>query len=719
MAHPRRFGLLLVTCIGVLQVILVESSKSVSASEGADRNIALLKVDRANRITQETNDGGGLFEEFQHEVLIAEGRTRKHKNRSDPYGGDGDSSSSDNDIKKKNKKDDDAGSSTADIGISTMAKGIMVIMKERRHVTGGSDKSKGLYPKELRDRLFDRLDIPNKGDEDDRDTFRQAIERLVAKDLIKINKHGRVKLVISMDSSRSKRKDDDDDDDDDDGDGDDDDDDDDAKDKQRDEQKDKVRDPYDAGTSNGDSGDNERDDGKDVGSGNDGKEETSQHQDQQDSGGTNTDLLKDSDGDGYTDAEEILKGSDPNDASSTPGDPNGNGDDNTGSTGNGDGGEEGSGTNEDTTSGAGVGEDCVRNNDCNSKVCGTDGICKSPDDSDSSSEPDGGGGESVDPGESTGGAMSGSNGSACEMDRDCDTNVCVNNVCSRPKRSGESCDSPYDCLNGTCGKASLSSGAESVCCETGKEQRGICTGQPDGSPCVLMSSSSPEATVTVVLDDICASLYCNLNAGGICDSLLDDEITPGSGGEGDGNGDGEGGGGEETTDSDTSAMPNDPGDGGGKSSEGDDVSTSSSSCEAGCIAAVTVPVSIFVLFVVGATTYSIKKRRDEEGNVVEGDVEAPVGMVADDDINDPMGSSHSDDNNEAQPLVASSAVAAIAAGEDGGSEGDDIVYVDQEGAGEMEDYQYGGDEDAPGADIEEAPEGEENVNESDHEEDWG
>ena len=149
------------------------------------------------------------------------------------------------------------------------------------------------------------------------------------------------------------------------------------------------------------------------------------------------------------------------------------------------------------------------------------------------------------------------------------------------------------------------------------------------------------------------------------------------------------------------------------------MSTSSSSCDAGCIAAVTVPVSIFILIVVGATTYSIKKRRDEEGNVVEGDVEAPIGMVADGEINDPMGSSHSDDNNEAHPLVASSAVAAIAADEDEGSEGDDIVYVDQEGAGEMEDYQYGGDEEVPGADVEGAPEGEEDVNDRDHEEDWG
>ena len=710
MTHPRRFGLLLVTCVGVLQVILVESSKSVSvaSADDAGRNLALWDVGRANRIALETNDEGGLLGEFQNAVMLAEGRTRKHKNRSDPYGGGGDSGSSDNDNKKKNKKDGDGGSSSADIGISTMAKGIMAIMKERRHVTGGSDKSKGLYPKELRDRLFDRLDIPNKGDEDDRDTFRQAIERLVAKDLIKINKHGRVKLVISMDSSRSKRKDDDDDDD-----GDDDDDDDDAKDKQRDEQKDKVRDPHDAGTSNGDSGENERDDGKDVGSGNDGKEETGQHQDQQDSGGTNTDLLRDSDGDGYTDAEEILKGSDPNDASSTPRDPNGNGDDNTGSTGNGDGGEEGSGTNEDTTSGAGVGEECVRNNDCNSKVCGTDGICKSPDDSDGSSEPDGGGGEFVDPGESTGGTMSGSNGSACEMDRDCDTNVCVNNVCSRPKRSGESCDSPYDCLNGTCGKVSLSTGAESVCCETGKEERGVCTGQPDGSPCVLMSSSSPEATVTVVLDDVCASSYCNLNAGGVCDTLLSEETAPGSGGEGDRGGGGGGDGDEETTDANTNVMPTDPGD-----SEAADASAAGSSCDAGCIAAVTVPVSIFILIVVGATAYSMKKRRDEEGNVTEGEMEAPVGMVAD-DINDPMGSSHSNDIDEAQPLVASSAVAG--GWQDGDSESEDIVYVDQEEAGEMGDYGGDeGDEEAPGADdVEEAQEEEDVNNERDHEEDWG
>ena len=403
-----------------------------------------------------------------------------------------------------------------------------------------------------------------------------------------------------------------------------------------------------------------------------------------------------------------MKGSDPNDASSTPGDPSGGGgggnnNDNGGSASNAD------GAGEDTTSGekdssiegeggADVGEKCVRNDDCKSTICGTDGICKSSDGSDGSSQPDGGG-ETV----------PGSNGSACDMDQDCDTNVCVNNVCSRPKRGGESCDSPYDCLNGTCGKVSLSSGAASVCCETGKEERGICTGQPDGSPCVLMSSSSPEATVTVVLDDICASSYCNLNAGGICDSLLSEDTTSESDGDGDSGG--------ETTDADTNVIPNDPGDGddASKSNEGDDVSTSGSSCDAGCIAAVTVPVSVFILIVVGATTYSIKKMRGEEGDVVEGDMEAPVGVVAG-DINDPMGSSHSNDDNEAQPLVASSAVAAtsIAAGEV--SDGDDIVYVDQEEEDGME--SIGGDEEAPEPDIEEAPEGEEDAN-GDHEEDWG
>ena len=351
----------------------------------------------------------------------------------------------------------------------------------------------------------------------------------------------------------------------------------------------------------------------------------------------------------------------------------------------------------------------MRNGDCNSRLCGTDGICKTSDESDGSSEPDGSDASSQPGG--GGETMPGSNGSACQMDQDCDTNVCVNNVCSRPKRGGESCDSPYDCLNGTCGKVSLSSGVESVCCESGKEERGICTGQPDGSPCVLMSSSSPEATVTVVLDDVCASSYCNLNAGGVCDSLPSEETTPGSGVDGvsDGNGDGE------TTDDDTNVMPTDPNDGDSKSSEGDSVSPAGSSCDAGCIAAVTVPVSIFILIVVAATTYSIKKRGDTEGNVVEGDMEAPVGMVAD-DINDPMGSSHSDDNNEAQPLVASSAVAAIAADGDEASEGDDIVYVDQEEADGMESYD--GDEEAPEANTEVAPEGEEDAN-GDREEDWG
>jgi len=580
-SHPRRLGLLLLLIIGVLQVILVESSESsVSAGFADRRDLLRVRVGRANRATQETNDAG-LVEEFQHDVaIVLEGRTRKHRNRSEPRGGGGGGG----DSNKKNNRDEES-SRSSDVGVSTMAKVIMAVMKERRHVSGGSDKSRGLYPKDLRDRVFDRLDIRNKGDEHDRDMFRAAIDRLVGKDLIRINKNGKVKLVISMDSSRSKRKVDD---------GDDDDDDDDDKDKQRDKQKEKVRDPY-AATS--DSGDDERDNGQDKDGKNDGKEETGQQQET--SGGTNANLLKDSDGDGYTDAQEILKGSDPNDASSTPRNPGGN----------------------DTTSGGGGG--------------------------------------------------AGSNGLACQSDQDCDSNVCVNNVCSRPKRGGESCDSPYDCLNRTCGKASLSLNAGSVCCETGNEDRGICTGQQDGSPCVLMPTFSPDTTMAVVLDNICASSYCNVDAGGICDT--------------------------------ENGMPTDPGDGENSPREGDDVSAAGSSCDAGCIAAVTVPVSMFILIVLGAISYSFFR---DEGGAVEGEMEAPIGMV-DDDINNPMGSLNTNEDIEAQPLVASSvAVGGFSAIVE--EDEDDSVYVDHEGEdGESDGH---GDEEGPELHVEEAPEGEEGTN---------
>ena len=207
-----------------------------------------------------------------------------------------------------------------------------------------------------------------------------------------------------------------------------------------------------------------------------------------------------------------------------------------------------------------------------------------------------------------------------------------------------------------------------------------------------MSASSPDATVTMVLDDICASSYCNLDAGGLCGGLLSEEVQEGGG----------------NIDGDQYATPNPPGDGSGSPNEGDDVPPSGSSCDAGCIAAVTIPVSMVILVVLGATAYSIKKIRDEE-TAVEADLDAPIGMA--DDINDPLASSSSNDD-EGQPLVATSAVVATA-DEDGASEYDDIVYVDQEeGSG---DY---GDEEAPEVDDEgEAPTGEDASNE--REEDWG
>ena len=305
MTHRR----LLLVIVGVLQLILVacESSGPVSSVVGADPHALrpVHDVDRANRITQEAS----LFDAFNQEVIEAQGKRRKHKNKRSSGSGSGDKNKNKNNKKK---------SSSSDVGISTMAKAIMVIMKDRRHVTGGSDKSRGLYPKELQNRVFEQLDIRNKGGDKDRDTFREAVDRLVGKDLIRINKHGKVKLVISMDSSsRSTRRSDDDDDDKDD------------KEKQRDKLKDKLKDPYAA--SDDDGKDDKQNGGKDKDSGNNGGEDSGQ---QQDSGGGNTDLIRDSDADGYSDAEEKLKGSDPNDPSSTPRDPGGDGD-GSGSTGDG------------------------------------------------------------------------------------------------------------------------------------------------------------------------------------------------------------------------------------------------------------------------------------------------------------------------------------------------------------------------------------------------
>ena len=184
-----------------------------------------------------------------------------------------------------------------------------------------------------------------------------------------------------------------------------------------------------------------------------------------------------------------------------------------------------------------------------------------------------------------------------------------------------------------------------------------------------MSSSSPDATVTMVLEAVCASSYCNLDIGGLCDTF------PGEGEVGEVSG---------NTDGDQYARPNVPGGGSGSSSKGEDVSPSGSSCDAGCIAAATIPVSLFVLVVLGATAYSMKNRRDAEAAAVEddlassdSDMEAPIEMA--DDINDPMGGSDSNDN-EVQPLVAASAAVVSADDDDNNEDGAasenvDIVYA--------------------------------------------
>lgn len=72
-----------------------------------------------------------------------------------------------------------------------VTKEIVSILKDRKNVVNGKDKTKDLDQKDLRNKVFDELDISDRGDA--KKVFNDAIEKLEKKDEIKVNGDGGVK----------------------------------------------------------------------------------------------------------------------------------------------------------------------------------------------------------------------------------------------------------------------------------------------------------------------------------------------------------------------------------------------------------------------------------------------------------------------------------------------------------------------------------------------
>lgn len=84
--------------------------------------------------------------------------------------------------------------SDATLDIQHFAREIVSILKDRKKVVDGIDKSKGLYPKELRGRVFKEFGVKD-GNGDAKDLFDDALDKLEKKGEVRIEKDGEVKWV--------------------------------------------------------------------------------------------------------------------------------------------------------------------------------------------------------------------------------------------------------------------------------------------------------------------------------------------------------------------------------------------------------------------------------------------------------------------------------------------------------------------------------------------
>ena len=95
---------------------------------------------------------------------------------------DSDSDSDD----KKNKKSES-------LELTDVTKEVVSILKDRKKVVDGEDKTKTLDQKKLRDKVLDELDVKDSDRGEAKDLFEEALKKLEKKDEIKVNGDGDVK----------------------------------------------------------------------------------------------------------------------------------------------------------------------------------------------------------------------------------------------------------------------------------------------------------------------------------------------------------------------------------------------------------------------------------------------------------------------------------------------------------------------------------------------
>jgi len=349
----------------------------------------------------------------------------------------------------RKKSDDSSGGGGG--GVTKFARAIMDILKDRKHVTGGSDKTKAIFPKDLRERVFDDLDV--KGSSKNKEAFEYALKRLEKKDALKINKHGRVKLIVSMDSSQvsrgsadSDKK---------------------RKRKSKDMKQNRVivddDDVYSGGGASTDVDDDEEFETGDVNDGSGAENKA------------NDDTVTEN-----GEPSPLLDAVDPKEPGGQPYDV-----------------DSGKKTGPDTD-GTGTTGDASADEDDSDPAEGIEASTR--DDSPASDGNDADTDLVVD---------ADKNGTEVSAGEDATTDPE-----DEGKAIGESCDSDSDCLNDACGATSVSLGSDKVCCATGSHFQGVCTGQEDGEPCAVTLIARQAGTDKNILHDICDSGFCNID--GFC-----------------------------------------------------------------------------------------------------------------------------------------------------------------------------------------------------------
>lgn len=314
--------------------------------------------------------------------------------------------------------DSNGDSGSSDIGVSDVAKAIMSVVKD-----SGNDKSIDL--KKLRNKVQDELEVSSDDSDefdDFKDKFKDALDKLEDKDLIKI-KDGVVSAVISGDDSQDEKK----------------------KDKDQDS------------SGGDDDDDNEKNPDKPSGDDDDDDDGNGDKQ----NGDSTTDTGKGAIG------AECQRNRNCESSMCSDG--------------------------VCTEVGSGIGGECASDSDCESGICGSEGTCEesrtddgddlsleptaSPTTSEPTSSP------TMDDFDSTAPTMSvtspddtitdkGVIGDVCEEDGDCESNLCVNSLCSAElKGNGEDCQADTECQSDFCSSAG-------VCDSISNDTEGVPTPAP-------------------------------------------------------------------------------------------------------------------------------------------------------------------------------------------------------------------------------------------------